>query len=127
MFTISTLKSDMMQKFIAMGTPPAGQAADPSRGMAQMVLMIAIMLVMFYVIAIRPQQKQQKELKKMLDALKPGDKVLLSSGIFGIVSHIKDKCVVVKIAENTKVEVIRTGIQTVVPEETKETKEEKKN
>lgn len=124
MFTALMFKLDVLPMFLAMGQPPGGQAQDPAKGMVQMVLMIGIMLVMFYVIAIRPQQKQQKELQKMLDALKPGDKVLLTSGIYGIVSHIKEKSVMIKIAENTKVEVIRTGIQSVVPEESKE---EKKN
>lgn len=124
MLTISTFKIDAFQTFIAMGSPPAGQAQDPTRGMVQMIMMIAIMMIMFYVIAIRPQQKQQKELKKMLDALKAGDKVLLANGMYGIVSHIKEKTVIVKIAENTKVEMIRTGIQQVIAEEAKE---EKKN
>jgi preprotein translocase subunit YajC len=124
MITVSAFKFDMIQTFVAMGSTAPGQAPNPAHDMAKTVLMIAIMMVMFYVIAIRPQQKQQKELKKMLDTLKAGDKVLLTSGIYGIVSHIKEKCVVVKIAENTKVEVIRTGIQTVIPEEVKE---EKKN
>ena len=123
--SISLLFSlDIIQTFIAMGAPPGQQGQDPTRSTIQMIMMIGIMMVMFYVIAIRPQQKQQKELKKMLDALKSGDKVLLTSGIYGIVNQIKEKHVVVKIAENTKVEMLRSGIQQVVLDEGKE---EKKN
>ncbi len=79
-----------------------------------------LIFVIFYLVLIRPQQKQQKELKKMLDALKVGDRVLTSSGIFGIVSQLKEKSVMVKIAENTKIEMLRSGIQQVLPNESKE-------
>jgi len=104
---------------VAAATPPASE--DATYQMIKMAGFMAIMFFLFYLVLIRPQQKQQKELKKMLDALKVGDRVLLTCGFFGIVSQIKDKAVVVKIGENTKVEMLRSGIQQVLVD-----KEEKK-
>jgi preprotein translocase subunit YajC len=110
----------------AMGAP-AQPGEDPTKSLIQMAGPFVIIMVIFYLIAIRPQQKQQKELKKMLDALKVGDRVLTTGGIFGVVSHIKEKSVTVKIAEGTKVEMLRSGVQQVLSDEVKEVKEEKKS
>ncbi len=106
--------------FLAMAPSQPGQ--DPTRNLIGMMGPMILIVVVFYLIAIRPQQKQQKELKKMLDALKVGDRVLTTGGIYGIVSQVKEKSVTVKIAENTKVEMLRSGIQQVLPNESKEEK-----
>jgi len=107
--------------FLAMGAPPQ-QDQDPVRGFLLMMGPIIGMVVIFYLVAIRPQQKQQKELKKTLDSIKAGDRVLTSGGIFGVVTQVREKNIVVKIAENTKVEMLRSGIQQVLPNESKEEK-----
>ena len=104
----------------AMAAPQPGE--DPLRGFLGSIFPIIFILAIFYLLLIRPQQKQQKELKKMLDALKVGDRVLTTGGIYGIVSQVKEKSVIVKIAENTKVEMLRSGIQQVLPQEAKEEK-----
>jgi preprotein translocase subunit YajC len=106
--------------FLAMGTAPAGE--DPMKSMLRTLGLFVPMILVFYLVLIRPQQKQQKELKKMLEAIKTGDRVVTSGGIFGIVSSVKDKSVVVKIAENTKIEMLRSGIQQVILEDSKEEK-----
>jgi len=106
---------------VAMATPPA-PGENPARSMAGTLVPMLLMVAVFYFIMIRPQQKQQKELQRQLDALKVGDRVLTTGGIFGIISLIKDKNVVVKIAENTKVEMLRSGIQKVLLDELKEEK-----
>jgi preprotein translocase subunit YajC len=106
---------------LAFAAPPTapGQPANPVRDMLMSIGPFIFIFAIFYLILIRPQQKQQKELRKMLDALKTGDKVVTTAGIFGIISQVKDKSVVVKIADNTKVEMLRTAIQQVVPAEDK--------
>ena len=101
-------------ELIAMGPPPAGTEQDPRAGLLQMVGMFAILGVMFYFLLIRPQQKQRKEQENLLKNVKTGDKVLMSNGIYGIVSNVKDKTLMVKIADNVKVEVLKTAVSSVV-------------
>ena len=83
-----------------------------SAGIGQFIPLILI-FVIFYFFLIRPQQKKVKEHKAMVQALKRGDKVITSGGITGTVERIIDNDKVeVEIAENVKVEIIRsTGIQ----------------
>ncbi len=81
-------------------------------GIGQFIPLILI-FVIFYFFLIRPQQKKVKEHKVMVEGLKRGDKVITSGGITGTVERIIDNDKVeVEIAENVKVEIIRTtGIQ----------------
>jgi len=78
-----------------------------------MLLPILGMLVIFYFLMIRPQQKRQKELQKMLAAVKKGDRVLTASGLYGIVAGVKDDIVVLKIADDVKVEMIKSAVTAV--------------
>ena len=76
--------------------------------------MFAVLGVMFYFLLIRPQQKQRKEQEKLLKNIKSGDRVLLSSGIFGMITNVKEKSFTVKIADNVKVEVAKSSVGTVL-------------
>jgi len=82
------------------------------QGIGQFIPLILI-FVIFYFFLIRPQQKKVKEHKAMVENLKRGDEVVTSAGIIGKIERIIDnEKVEVLIAENVKVEVIRsTGIQ----------------
>ena len=101
-------------ELIAMASPTAGTEQDPRAGLLQMVGMFAILGVMFYFLLIRPQQKQRKEQENLLKNVKTGDKVLMSNGIFGIVTNVKEKALMVKIADNVKVEVLKSAISSIV-------------
>lgn len=104
-----------MIEILAMaGQTPSGTEQDPRAGMIQMIGMFAVLGVMFYFMLIRPQQKQRKEQENLLKNLKTGDKVLMTSGILGIVSNVKEKTVMVKVADNVKIEVLKTAVGTVV-------------
>ena len=70
---------------------------------------IAIFLI-FYFLVIRPQQKQMKEHKEMLEALKKGDRVLTSGGIYGTIVSLRGPDLEVKIAENVKVLMTRASV-----------------
>ncbi len=111
----------LILNFFAMGQQPQ-PGEDPIRGMLRMMIPMLVIFAVFYLLMIRPQRKQQNELKKMLDAIKVGDRVLTTGGIYGLVSQVKEKTVIVKIAENTKVEMLRSGVQQVIREEGKEEK-----
>ena len=101
-------------ELMAMAPPPAGTEQDPRAGLLQMVGMFAILGVMFYFLLIRPQQKQRKEQENLLKNVKTGDKILMNSGIYGIVTNVKEKTLMVKIAENVKVEVLKSAVGSVV-------------
>lgn len=97
------------------GQTPAGTESNSQGQMLQMVGMFAIMGALFYFMMIRPQQKQRKEHDQMLKNLKTGDKIVTSGGLFGIVTNVKDKSVMVKIADNVKVEIARSAVTGVTP------------
>ena len=81
-------------------------------GIGQFIPLILI-FVIFYFFLVRPQQKKAKEHKIMVENIKRGDKVVTSGGITGIVERVIDNDKVeVEIAENVKVEIIKSsGIQ----------------
>ncbi len=64
-----------------------------------------LIFVIFYFLLILPQQKKQKQLKTMLEALKKGDKVVTSSGIWGTVTNMGKDTVTLQISDNTKIKV----------------------
>src|SRR5258706_5727795 len=97
--------------------PGAGASPDAPSPFGIILPLIPI-VVLFYFLMIRPQEKQQKKTKEMLDALKKGDRVLTSGGLYGWVVGIreKDDVVVLRIAEEVKIEVSRKAISNVVAE-----------
>tara|TARA_Y100001949_G_C15856910_1_gene273226 strand:+ start:330 stop:617 length:288 start_codon:yes stop_codon:yes gene_type:complete len=84
-------------------------------GIGQFIPLILIFAI-FYFFLIRPQQKKAKQHKTMVENLKRGDKIVTTGGIVGSVERIIDnEKVEVEIADNVKVEVVRTtGIQTLL-------------
>lgn len=84
-------------------------------GSGSMLPMLVIMGVLFYFMIIRPQQKQRREHQNMLSAVKTGDKIMTSGGIIGMVTNVKDDTVIVRIADNVKVELSRSHIARVMP------------
>ncbi|MBQ0162607.1 MAG: preprotein translocase subunit YajC [Treponema sp.] len=87
-----------------------------SQGLGFSTIMIVAMIAIFYFLLIRPQKKQEKETKKMIDALKKGDKIVTIGGIYGVVSSVKDNSVVVKVDSEAKIEFTKTAIARVVNE-----------
>ncbi len=85
------------------------QAGQRPSALVQMLPIVAI-LVIFYFLLIRPKQREQKAHQKMLTQLGKGDRVLTSGGIFGSVVGLKDDRVVVKIAENVKIELLKSSV-----------------
>ncbi|MBI5358973.1 MAG: preprotein translocase subunit YajC [Planctomycetes bacterium] len=106
------------------GTPsPAGaeQAPAQSNSMMGFLFMMGIMVFFIYFFLIRPQKKQEKERNKMLSAVKKNDKVLTSGGIYGTVHTVKEKDIIVRIDENTKVRFAKSAIVAVVEPSASET------
>jgi preprotein translocase subunit YajC len=78
-----------------------------------MLLPLLGMLLIFYFLLIRPQQKRQREMQKMIGGLKKGDKVITASGLIGTVAGLRDDVVVVEIADDVKVEMVKNAITAV--------------
>lgn len=87
--------------------------ANAAPGIGSFVPFI-ILLAIMYVLIIRPQKRREKERNEMLDKIKTGDKVLLTSGIIGYITNTKEDTIIIKISDNTKVEAVRASISKVL-------------
>jgi len=96
---------------LAQAAAPGGAAA-PGNPLIQLLPLVLIVGI-FYFMMIRPQQKRQKEHQQLISAVKPGDLVIMSSGIHGLVQSVKDKTVMVKVADNVKIEFDKASIGSV--------------
>lgn len=74
------------------------------------ILMMVAIFAVFYFFMIRPQSKRQKEIKKQREAMKNGDSVVTSGGLYGKVRDIKDTTVTVEIADNVRVKVDKNSV-----------------
>ena len=95
----------------------AAPAAAPQPGAGSMLSSILPMVLLFaamYFLMIAPQRKKQKQHEKMLKELGTGDEIVTTGGIFGTITNVKDDRFVVRIAENTKIEIGKAFVQTVV-------------
>jgi preprotein translocase subunit YajC len=92
---------------ILVAAPAAGAGG---MGAYQGYIMIALLFVVFYFFMIRPQSKRQKEIKNFRAAMKVGDKVITSGGIYGRVKEISDDTVLLEIDENVRVRVDKSSV-----------------
>ncbi|MDD5186245.1 MAG: preprotein translocase subunit YajC [Paludibacter sp.] len=74
------------------------------------ILMMVLIFVVFYFFMIRPQSKRQKEIKKQREAMKPGDSVVTSGGVYGKVKDIKETTVIIEIADNVRIKVDKNSV-----------------
>jgi preprotein translocase subunit YajC len=102
--------SDSISLFFAQTAPtPAG----PGGGLMSFLPMILIFGAMYFFM-IAPQRKKQKEHQKMLESLGSGDEVITAGGIYGEITNKKDDRYVIRIADNTKIEVGKAFIASLV-------------
>ncbi len=96
-------------------SPAYAQAAGDTTSTIMQMAPLALIFVVFYMFLIRPQQKKAKETRAMLDAIKRGDRVVTGGGIIGTVAKIANNDeVLIDIAENTRVRVLRSTITSVL-------------
>jgi preprotein translocase subunit YajC len=97
---------------------PSLVAADLGQLASQMggILPIVLIMVIFYVLLILPAQKRQKKITAMLAALKNGDKVITTGGIYGTIVGIEDDAVQLRIADQIKIKVLRSAVGGLQPE-----------
>ena len=78
-----------------------------------------LILVVFYFMLIRPQQKRQRELQEVITNLKSGDRVVTSGGIIGTITMVRDTSLLIRIADKSIIEVSRSSIAGLQAEEEK--------
>jgi preprotein translocase subunit YajC len=98
----------------AFAAAPAAGAPEASQMWSFVVPMI-FMVVIFYFLLIRPQQKKAKEHKALLDNLKKGDRIISSGGIIGTIVNIDDQIVNVEIGDKVRIEMGRPYIAGFAP------------
>ncbi|MBI5919737.1 MAG: preprotein translocase subunit YajC [Nitrosomonadales bacterium] len=94
----------------------AAPAAEPG-GFVQFLPLI-VLVVVFYLLILRPQQKRAKELSAMLDALQKGDEVVTIGGVIGRITKLTDSYASIEVADSTVLQVQRTAIQSLLPKGT---------
>ncbi|HEX4899398.1 MAG TPA: preprotein translocase subunit YajC [Pyrinomonadaceae bacterium] len=84
-------------------------------GLLPMVLIIAV----FYVLLIRPQQKRQRDLQATIAQLKAGDRIVTTGGVIGTITSVKDTSFLIRSAEKSILEIARSAVAGVEEEEKK--------
>ena len=91
------------------GTPTDGGGPNSIAAFLPFVLMFLVL----YLLILRPQMKKQRNQQRMIDELEKNDEIVTSGGIHGTILNIKDDILVVKIADNVKIEISRAAVSRV--------------
>ncbi len=101
----------MLHAFLAQAQSPA--PTGPGGGFGFFVPFIFIFIIMYFVM-FRPQKKRQEQQQKLIASLKTGDRVITNGGIHGLISNVKETTVIVKVADNVKIEMEKSAVTNVV-------------
>jgi len=101
-----------LNTFLAQAAPATPGPASQQPAWLSFAPMI-LLVVVFYFILIRPQQKRAKELAKLVSSLKAGDKVVTASGIIGTVTSVKDRTVALR-SGDAKMEVTKASVTEIL-------------
>lgn len=101
-----------LPSFLAQASAPAGAPSGSGSSLMSFLPFVLLMAAMWFLM-IAPQRKKQKEHAKMLAALKSGDEVLTSGGIYGTVVTVREDRIVLRIGDSTKIELAKGFVQTV--------------
>ena len=96
-----------------MASPPGGEGGSQNSSVF-MFVWLGLMVALFYFMLIRPQKRREKERQALLEAVKTGDRVLFAGGFLGVVANVKEKTLIVKIADGVKVEIVRSAVSQVL-------------
>lgn len=99
----------MLLSSVAWAQDGGGAGADGPGTFLSLIPFILIFVV-FYFLLILPQQRRQKQQRQMIEALKKGDKIVTSSGIWGTITNLDKETATVQIADNTKIKIQRDNI-----------------
>ena len=105
----------MLMESIAWAEETGGGGAGSGGGASGLLSLVPflIIFVLFYFLLIRPQQKKQKQQQALVDAVKKGDKIITTSGIWGTITTLGKDTVTLQIADNVKIKMQRENIARV--------------
>ncbi|MDQ2694295.1 MAG: preprotein translocase subunit YajC [Pseudomonadota bacterium] len=107
-----------MSFFISDAMAQAAPApVSPAGGLEALIFPI-LLIVIFYFLLIRPQQKRAKEHKQMVQALKKGDEVVTSGGILGRINEVGENFLVLEVADNVQLKVQKGAVASLMPKGT---------
>jgi preprotein translocase subunit YajC len=92
--------------------PAPAMQPNPTGSMILQFAPIVVLVIIFYVIMIRPQSKKAKEHAALLSTMKPGDRVVTSAGVVGVLVSVKDRTVAIRSAD-TKLEVLKSSVSEI--------------
>jgi preprotein translocase subunit YajC len=95
------------------GTLTGADAAQPQQPAWMTSLMIMVFVAMVYFALIRPSQQQKKKADETQRGAKTGDKIVTTSGIHGVITNVKETTVILKIADNVKIEIEKSAIDKI--------------
>ncbi len=101
--------NEPIQVFAMLGPSEGAGQTNPLGALLPFVVIFAI----FYLLVFRPESTRRKKLQKMVSVLEKGDRVTTSGGLLGIVSGLKEDTISVKIADNVRVEILRSAVTQV--------------
>ncbi|MGZ5523219.1 MAG: preprotein translocase subunit YajC [Chthoniobacterales bacterium] len=88
----------------------------PGGGIGSFFVPLIFIFIIMYFVMIRPQKKRQEQQQKLIGNLKTGDRVVTNAGIHGLISNVKEATVLVKVADNVKIEIDKSAITNVLKE-----------
>lgn len=95
------------------------QQDAPKQSPWGMLIMFGMIFVAMYFLMILPQKKERKRMQQMLENLKPGDNVLMQSGIYGTIVKIQDSKITLRVADGVKMDFLLSTVATVIAPEVK--------
>jgi preprotein translocase subunit YajC len=98
----------------------AAPGARPQGNMLTALVPFILVFVIFYVLIILPSRKKQKKHQDMVEALKPGDKIITTGGVYGTVMGTQKDRIELKIAANVKIDVTRNAIAVILGDKKEE-------
>lgn len=78
------------------------------------MMMMVVMFALMYFMIIRPQRRQKKEHEARIAALRSGDEIITTGGIYGMITNVKERVIVLKIAENVRIKIDKGSVATVL-------------
>jgi preprotein translocase subunit YajC len=103
----------VLSSLLAFAPPPAADGTQQGPPGWSFLITMGLMFVIFYFVLIRPQAKAKKDQEQLVESTKPGDQVITSGGILGTVANLKDKTMIIKVADNVKIEVLKSHLTAV--------------
>lgn len=103
--------------YAATGAAPAGHKS----GLLGMLPMLILIVLVFYFLLVRPQQKRAKTQRQLMDKLTIGDEVVTIGGIVGKIAKMRDTFVVISISKGVEIMLRKGSIESVLPKGTMET------